>query len=666
MRGLSFQRVGGPVSASLIGRDRRITVPIVPTIPPADWRMPATVASDIAGGQAALAPAQAGAASKARPSVVVANGETKFAEWTMGAAGTLLYSQIVTSDGAATALTRNGADLGFTAYGTQTNKRNGLKLAVAAGDVIRATWQANGANRTIYPLLHAIPAAGAFDAYLLDGASREEAHGSLLFENSVIGQFAGRDPVIFNRAQSGATIDGIAAGTAAKAATYAGMVNVVLLGTIAGNNVTNNRPYGPAQKTNIDAALETIFASYAAFKIVMSNTSYRQYPAPNPVTPDAQGDGSLPYNDAIIHPYLAAHLPEYYDAALKRSRIDEYLEVLFDRANLNGDGIHSSANGYTNVRALWTDRYFRYRYTGAWGTAQIEKRIAGAEGAASDASSAAVARAAFNEATYALLALEATAAKTALQTRLNAALPDVLFKEADTATAAAEAAGTQPAKDAAQAATDALVAAEGPSARAQGLQTRIDAIVIGGGSTLQTVLIRCGNGGALAGWNNADERGAPLGVWIANLANDEGAATGWEYGYTDGAETGDQNWAGLSTQTAGTSTVSWVPNAVTDRALNKGSVNAANIARWHFSGLDPAKLYDIDLFARRTGGTNKQVVFVVGGQTMPETDAGNNLSIVASAAGVSPAGGRIECGAYGGSAGSFAYLTAMRIRERAA
>ena len=34
MRGLSFQRVGGPVSASLIGRDRRITVPPVADVPP--------------------------------------------------------------------------------------------------------------------------------------------------------------------------------------------------------------------------------------------------------------------------------------------------------------------------------------------------------------------------------------------------------------------------------------------------------------------------------------------------------------------------------------------------------------------------------------------------------------------------------------------------------
>ena len=660
MRGTWRQRIRRP-RGGIFGHP-------APTIPPADWRMPATVASDIAGGQAALAPAQASAASKARPSVVVANGETRYAEWTMGAAGTLLYSQIVTSDGAATALTRNGADLGFTAYGTQTNKRNGLKLAVAAGDVIRATWQANGANRTIYPLLHAIPATGAFDAYLLDGASREEAHGSLLFENSVIGQFAARDPVIFNRAQSGATIDGIAAGTAAKAATYAGMVDVVLLGTIAGNNVTNNRPYGPAQKANIDAALDTIFASYAAFKIVMSNTSYRQYPAPNPVTPDAQGDGALPYNDAILHPYLAAHLPEYYDAALKRSRIDEYLEVLFDRANLNGDGIHSSANGYTNVRALWTDRYFRYRYTGAWGTAQIEKRIAGAEGAASDGSSAAVARAAFNEATYALLALEVTTAKTALQARLNTALPDVLFKEADTATAAAEAAGTQPAKDAAQAATDALVAAEGTSARAQGLQTRIDAIVIGGGSTLQTVLIRCGNGGALAGWNNADERTPPdATTWIDDLLNDQGAATGWSYGYTDGPESGAQTWTGVSTQAPGVSSIDWVPNAITARALNKNSINDTGKARWHVSGLDPAKLYDIDFYASRTGGIGRNTVFMVNEVALPQLDAGNNLSSVASATGIMPIDGTIEMAAHAGNPNnSFAYLTAIRIRERLA
>lgn len=650
-------------------RDTELTIAVEDVAesaaPPADWRMPAAVTTDIAGAQASLAEAQAGADSKSRPSVTIAAGETRYVEWTVQESGDALLSWIATSSGASIAVALNGADQGYTAMGSENSKRQGLVLAVQAGDTIRLTVQAGSSSRTIYPLLHKKPASGPWDAHLIFGASREDSQNSRNYENSVIEAFPMRDPVIFNRAASGQRSGGLVSKAGEAAADHAGAVCYVALGSLNGNDISANRPYDSGQKTAMDGNLNAIIDAFAAFTIGMGNTSYRQYRTDPLVTPDDQTSGSLPYNDNVVHPIIAARLPEVYDASLERARIDEYLFTLFDRANLS-DGVHSGGTGYTNVRALWADSWFRYVYTGEWGPSEVEQRVSAAETAAADGSTAAAAQAALDEAGFAMAALVASSGKAALADRVSAARAGTLYKVADEAVSAFEASKTQADKDAAQAAVGAAGAA---GADVTGLQARIDAVTVDAGDA-RTVLIRCGNGGALPGWNNADEmadRTSANGPWIADLLDDQGGSTGWSYAYTPSSDAGNDRWGGVSTQSAGTSTIDWIPDEVTARALWN---NTGPGARWKFTGLDDAKLYDIDLFARRTGGGGRNVQFTAyGANTVapPQLDAGDNLSQAASAVGVRPSGGTIEMNAeFGEPNNSYNYLTAMRIRERGA
>ena len=592
--------------------------------------MPAGVTTDT-DAQGQLAAASADMAAKIRPVVTLPGGTTRHAEWAMGETGMLLYSQIASGPGVDTALTLNGAALSF-ANTPEDAQRKGLSVPVEAGDVLRATWTAGGSTRTLHPLLHKRPDTGPWDAHLFIGASREDDQPNLAWEEDIIAAHPGRDPVIFVDGQSGGNVQGIARAAPARAAQYAGMAHYVLGGTLIGNNVTAGRPYDGAEHATITDALDTIRAAYGDFAFAMSNTSYRQYRTTPAVTPANQQDGSAPYNDAIIHPWIAANLPELYDPAIKRSRVDEYLEVLFDR-NALIDGIHGA---YPGVRALWADSWFRYVYTGAWGPSQIERRVADAEVKAHDTSAAARAKTAHEEAGFALAALEPTDAKAEYAGRLAAIAGVVLRKIADAATAHAEAVGTQAAKDAAQSAIDAA-AAEGADISA--LQTRLDAVTVDQTSQVQIIRIQSGGGTQAPGFNLANEHATGEGVHVADLKDIEGNETGIVYRYRDGPEPGPQTWLGTVSQAAGVSQIAWLPDTVTARGVYGRLTGLTPIARSQLTNIPAGKVCDIEFYGTRSGSAGRNTVFGVNGTALPQIDVANNYARVARAVGVAPDGG---------------------------
>ncbi|MGB3738386.1 MAG: hypothetical protein WA948_03435 [Pontixanthobacter sp.] len=625
-------------------------------IPPADWRMPAEVATDTEALDQ-LTAASANAAAKDRPVVTLPGSATRYAEWVMDATGTLFYSQIASGPGVNTALSLNGAKLSF-ANTPEAEQREGVAIPVDAGDVLRAIWTTGSSARNVHPLLHKRPDTGPWDSHLFIGASREDDQPNLGWETDIIAAHPGRDPVIFVDGQSGGNVQNIAADAPARAAQYAGMAHYVLAGTLIGNNVSNGRPYDAAQFDSIHTALDTIRAAYGAFEFAMSNTSYRQYRTDPAVTPANQQDGSAPYNDRIVHPWVAANLPELYDPTIKRSRVDEYLEVLLDR-NALIDGIHGA---YAGVRALWTDSWFRFVYTRAWGPSQIERRIADAEAKARDSSPAANSRTAFTEAEFALAALEQTDAKDELAGRLDAISGAVLRKIADEATGRAETTRTQEAKETAQSAIDAAAAA---GADVSALQTRLDAVTVNIASPAQIIRIQSGGGTRAPGFNLANEHATGDGIHVANLKDIDGKDTGIVYQYRDGPEQGPQTWLGTISQAAGVSQIAWLPDAVTTRGVYGRVSGITPISRSQLTGIPAGKVCDIEFYGTRSGSAGRNTVFGVNGTALPQIDAANNYSHLARAVGVTPVDGSITLSVTAGSpTNDYFYQSAMQVTIR--
>ena len=384
------------------------------TIPPADWRMPATAttSSGLSGSLSALNTAQAGPASKTRPTVTIGSAATEYVEWTVGETGTALLSFLPDVGLGTITVTKNGVDLGFSpsfpAGSAATSRRQFVRTSVNTGDVLRLTCAANGFARVLAPLLHKIPASGAYDAHLMFGASREEAQTSLAVETAIVAAYPARDPVIFNYSLSGANSAELAALVPALVSAYSGSAHFCEIGSIIGNDVSGGRPYDSSElaalNTNGDAILNPI---KAAFRVGFSNTSFRHYTGT--VLPTNQSAGSAPYNDAVIHPKILEHAPECYDATYLRARNDEYLAVLYSRASLASDGVHEA---YAEARANWLSYWFGYVYSGAWPTAKVVTIVELAEAAKTPT--------AVNEAQYAVDALVSSAGKTALQARINA------------------------------------------------------------------------------------------------------------------------------------------------------------------------------------------------------------------------------------------------------
>ena len=609
--------------------------------PPANWRMPATVATSVGASASALTSASASASAKSRPAVVAVADD--WIEWTVGAAGSALLSWITTTD--AVAITRNGEAVtyapAFPAGSTAADRRQFVRVTVAAGDKLRLTM---GAAATIRPLLHLMPDTGSWDAHLVIGASREvQGLRSLDLEAVITARWADRDPLIFNYSRSGATLQDILPLAAVAGPHYAGVAHWALIGSVIGNNITNARPYAAGQKSALDAGLETLMGHLSGYQLAIGNTSWRNYAD---VSPDAQGNGSLPYNDAVIHPAILQYAPDYYDASLQRARVDEYLAVLYERGSLS-DAAHGAV---VAQRAIWRDSHFAWVYTGSWGAlvSQAEARVAAAEAVAS---SMAQALPAYNEASHALAAIAPTApARPALAARLAAIYPTAMQSDANRLVTVAEASGTQLDKDAAQVAVN---AASSAGANVTALQSRLDAIVIL--SFDQVIRINHGAATGPAGWNST--AAIALGVAVADLLTEAGASTGIGMEITNAA-------TGVNTNTGLISAVAEIPSAV----LASVTADTSNSFAFHLTGLDPARRYDLILMPSRSTTTSSATFVrysVQGVVQSPEIDPKSNVSVTLTVPNVAPdAEGRIAIIAARGTGASYAYHTATILRRR--
>jgi hypothetical protein len=629
---------------------------------PEDWRLPVTQTTRSGGADASsFQTAQASAAAKTRPSWTINSAATDWIAWQITPA--IATSGILSFAGASVGTptveissdSTDGSDgtwasLGYVDHyptgsdvgGSGSGRRQHCVIAAgAAGRWVRLTIAAGGSARTVAPLLHLVPASGPWDAHVAFGASREDqGMGSTAMETSIIAAFPNRDPIVFNYALSSQTVDGLAGIVDDLVTAYEGVTAYATLGSILGNDITADRAYDGAEKAALDADIDTIVETLqaAGMSVGFGNTSYRAYTGAPVVTPDSQAGGSLEYNDNVTHPKILEHTTASYDGSLGRARIDEYLLTLKYRSLL-ADQVHGTAGQYTEVRAMWVDSWYRYLYTGSWGTSQVEQRVAAAEATPTEAL--------YNEGDYAVSALTASSAKTALEARLAVVYPLALLDTADDLITAAEASRLQADIDTAQTALDAAETAGADPSTVSDYQDRIDAIV-----PLVGITVKIGHGGtgAVAGWNRS--AAITVGVAIADLLDDTGASTGWGYEITNAATS-------TTTGMTGVAGGFWVP----DDILVNGILDTANSIVFKLTGLNDAKLYNLKLMPSRSSSPVRAVKYTVNGAVQADIEAAGNLTVYATVNDVVPVSGEITVTVARGTGSSFTLHNASSITQ---
>lgn len=408
------------------------SVPPPDPIPPADWRMPATVT--VSGTpHANLNTAQLTSAAKLRPSVAVPSSGSIPIIYSVAAHTTNLLLSffsfkspgqtmvIETSPDGATWTTIPFAKLAPATFSSSMRRQACIIPPSAVPEQVRLTVTSDGTTDSFYPVLHEIPANSAWDAHIVFGASREEglmgntvASGFGPLEAAIVAEHPGRDPIVFSWAMAsmaGATIVPSAVNTAIPG--HAGKACFAYLGSVLGNDVTSSRPFDESERAQWNTWLGSLNTAFTAagIKPAFANISYRQYDTGTVVTPTSQTGGSLEYNNEVVHPWIATNNAGWFDAAEGRPRIDEYLHVLRDRGNLV-DFTHGTATGYANNRIHKAKTYFRHIYTGTWPTSQVEQVVATYEAIPTQGNQ--------DEANYAMNAMAAGPAKTAYQARIAA------------------------------------------------------------------------------------------------------------------------------------------------------------------------------------------------------------------------------------------------------
>lgn len=181
-------------------------------------------------------------------------------------------------------------------------------------------------------------------------------------------------------------------------------------------------------------------------------------------------------------------------------------------------------------------------------------------------------------------------------------------------------------------------------------QARLDAIV----TVSFDQIVKIGHGGstAVTGWNRTTA--TAIGVAVANLNNDAGAATGIGLEITD-APTGNSANTGMISQ------VAEIPSEI----LANTWTDTNNGIGFKLTGLDPAKLYDLVLMPCRATATVSYTKYTVQGVVKtPDIQNTNNQSVTMVVANISPnASGEITVVAGRGTGSSYAYHTATILKR---
>lgn len=274
---------------------------------------------------------------------------------------------------------------------TATFLTRGQLIRIPAGPQckIRAkfTKDNNASARTLRVALFQRPAQGTpDDLVMLSGPSLMSPHSVLDMRTSLRTVNTARDPIIVNMARAGAVASDVVSETVVDGLTYYPDAGTLIL-DIGGNDITNNRPYSPTQQHLLNAlsAASAAISNHPDCMPFLQSVTWRNYPAPNAVNDLLNPEnGSKPYNDEQIYPWMRANQPWVWNAALGIPRLDLYSAIMFGGpSEMNADGIHLITAGNARYRlAGFVEAYLR-RTSGDWSRpSYVEQLIIAAETAA--------------------------------------------------------------------------------------------------------------------------------------------------------------------------------------------------------------------------------------------------------------------------------------------
>lgn len=633
--------------------------------PPEDWRMPATVtvSAGLSASEAALDAAQATADAKTRPSVTVGSGNTEYIEWTVAEAGDCILSFIGSNNNGSYAITVDTVDEGFAlaipggSPSLDNVRRQGHLMTLTAGQVVRLTITATGGSVVVSPLLHLKPASGPWDAHLIFGASREnQGSGSYDMETTLIADYPTRDPLVFNYSLGTQRVDQLAAIADDAALAFGGLARYAYCGgSMMTNNVIQNRPYDSSELATINSSLDTIQSEFEGAGMTMCFSSIAFGNFGNVIDVENQDGGALEYDNSALGPWIATNLPDVWDSAAVRPKMDIHLLIMNDRGNLS-DTVHGNGTQYAAERAYISEVWHGYIYTGSWTYTRIaELRVAEAEAEVGDEANL---YDAYLEATYAVYPMPTSSLKTDWEARIADIAGEALFYHAKDLITVAEGSATQGDVDAAQAALDAAETAgfvdmASPNTLAE-QQQRIDDIVV----ATHDQIINIAFGGttpATTGWTRLST-GTSAGTLIADCNDDQGNPTGIALVF-DSAGVGNLTNSGL------VSAIPDIPSSILAKMLYDNSGSAIQIAG-RFTGLDPAKTYDVVVMCSSSGAAPRPVRITIQGTILPDIEQAGNVSNPGLVTDVVPNGSNeISFEASKISGGVTTYLCALQLKR---
>lgn len=231
---------------------------------------------------------------------------------------------------------------------------SGSTLTISAAAERNGTYTVTASNSTgqavsdTFALV--VAASTAIDAVVVIGASLMNSMfgRSLTTANSTatsLLQAAGHNLPVYGWATNGAQLaDAVAHYDAARAA----FPNALIISHIqGGGNITSVRPY-PGGQAEFDLRLaEFAAAAEGDTRFYPASITFRDYDDTTFINPD---NGSKPYNENIVIPWIAANFPHAM-APYGRPKLDYYRRVLQDFETwLQADNIHLTATGVTQFR----------------------------------------------------------------------------------------------------------------------------------------------------------------------------------------------------------------------------------------------------------------------------------------------------------------------------
>ncbi len=442
------------------------------------------------------------------------------------------------------------------------------------------------------------------DLWIQAGASHTaEGMKPLLMRARALAQFATRDPLFLNEAESAQTGGVVRTNTVAAIAQWPEAIGVVV-DSVIGNDISAGRPYTSGQATGLSNSVGGLYASIISngLHLVASDATYRRYPLVNEGT--APEEGALPYNVNVMWPRLDA--VGLIDPATGAARNCAYAVMLYYQQTLrdnDNNNVHPTQAGYDRLMDETVRTGLAHYWTGAWPSETTQSVLVGRmEALAASQVSASALPTLYDlwlNASYLVRDMPSSGAKTALQSRVTAQQAWAYLARAYMLVATAESAISQGTKDAAQAWVDGIAVPPYGTEKAE-LQARINAIVI---TSNVTSMVSFGtNAVAPPAYSSGSVTSA--GQKIANMTDYAGANTGWSLWCTDSASS--------TTASGGAQTGNNSGAFPDDVLLGYGNLASGNPMEIEVRGLNAAKTYDFEYISSRTSASGTSTCTING------------------------------------------------------